>query len=379
MLIHTVQSGETLRGIAERYGTSTREIIHFNELESQDVLVVGLHLLIPSDVAKSPAHQRTIEVNGYLLPQGKVSDERILQDVSMMTYVCMFSYQVRADGTLEPPKDRNAREAAKRFRIIPLMTVTNFDGNNFSTELAHTLLANGSIRRKAIDSILKTMSVNGFGGVNIDFEHMRPTDRPLYNQFVRELGQAVRARSKSFSIAMGPKTSDDPKASWMGAFDYKTLGSEVDFLMLMTYEWGWVGGPPMAVAPIDKVRQVLDYATSVITPQKILMGMSLYGYDWTLPFVKGQKAAGISDNTAQNLAVTQQVPIEFDNQAASPFFKYQEGGEDHIVWFEDALSADMKFRLIEEYNLRGVSYWVLGNSFPQNWYLLADRFHVKKL
>jgi spore germination protein len=379
MLIHTVQSGETLRGIAEKYGTSTRELLRLNELESEDVLVVGLHLLVPSDAEKAPPQKRTIEVNGYLLPEGTPSDERILQDVPDMTYVCIFSYQVRADGTLNPPHDRLALTAASRYRIAPLMTVTNFDGNNFSTELAHTVMANGSIRRKVIENILQTMSAKGFRGVNIDFEHMRQTDRNLYNQFVRELGQAARASGKSISIALGPKTSDDPTAPWMGAFDYRTLGSEVDFMMLMTYEWGWVGGPPMAVAPIDKVRQVIEYAKSVIPSEKILMGISLYGYDWTLPFEKGKRASGLSNNAAQNLAVTKQVPIEFDAKSASPFFRYEEAGEDHIVWFDDALSVDMKFRLLDEYNLRGFSYWVLGNSFPQNWHLLVDRFLVKKL
>jgi spore germination protein len=246
MLIHTVQSGETLRGIAEKYGTSTRELLRLNELESEDVLVVGLHLIVPSDAEKAPPQKRTIEVNGYLLPEGTPSDERILQDVPDITYVCIFSYQVRADGSLNPPRDRLALEAAKRYRIAPLMTVTNFDGNNFNTELAHTVMANGSIRRRVIENILQTMSAKGFKGVNIDFEHMRQTDRRLYNQFVRELGQAARAAGKSISIALGPKTSDDPTAPWMGAFDYRTLGREVDFMMLMTYEWGWVGGPPPA-------------------------------------------------------------------------------------------------------------------------------------
>ncbi len=134
----------------------------------------------------------------------------------------------------------------------------------------------------------------------------------------------------------------------------------------------------MAVAPINKVRQVLDYATSVIPSEKILMGMALYGYDWTVPFVQGQRAAGVSNNTAQNLAVTKQSPVQFDAESASPFFDYRQNSENHVVWFEDALSADMKFRLIEEYNLRGISYWVLGNSFPQNWYLLEDRFRITK-
>lgn len=298
MQIHTVVQGDTLRSIAEKYGTTVRELLHFNELETQDVLVPGLHLLVPGttqlvqpynvrqgDTIESIARKigisnevlanwtgleganaaknltpgttlylpkpltakKSIEVNGYLLPTGTDSDASILQDVSLMTYLSIFSYQARADGTLVAPSDKQALKAAKQYRIAPLMTVTNFDGNNFNTELAHTILANASIRRRLIETILKTLSNNGFRGVNVDFEHMRPGDRALYNQFIQELGDSVRAKNFSISIAMGPKTSDDPQASWMGAFDYRTLGSEVDFLMLMTYEWGWVGGPPMAI------------------------------------------------------------------------------------------------------------------------------------
>jgi len=140
-----------------------------------------------------------------------------------------------------------------------------------------------------------------------------------------------------------------------------------------------VMGPPMAVAPINQVRAVINYATSVIQPNKILMGMSLYGYDWPLPWKTGDRAAGISNNAAQNLAISEKAPIEFDGSSASPNFRYRVGTDEHIVWFDDALSAEMKFRLVYEYDLRGISYWVLGNSFPQNWYLVKDVFDIKKI
>ena len=40
----------------------------------------------------------------------------------------------------------------------------------------------------------------------------------------------------------------------------------------MTYEWGYSGGPAMAVSPIDQVRRVLEYAITEIPPNKIMMG-----------------------------------------------------------------------------------------------------------
>ncbi|WAH38114.1 LysM peptidoglycan-binding domain-containing protein [Alicyclobacillus dauci] len=295
MRIHRVRQGETLQQIAGDYVVSVRDIVRVNELSSHDVLVPGLNLLIPKgdplavqaytiqpgdtfqsigerfgltanvlttwtgyDPSESlpvgtriylPVRRpskRTIEVNGYLLPTGTPSDARIFQTISDMTYFCSFSYQARADGTLEEPKDNVALAAAKRAGIRPLMTMTNFDGNQFNTTLAHTILANNSIRRKVIDQTIAVCTRKGFGGVNVDFEHMQPGDRPLYNQYLRELRDALHAQGLSVSIAMGPKTGDNPNQPWMGAFDYRTIGQEVDFLMLMTYEWGWVGGPPLA-------------------------------------------------------------------------------------------------------------------------------------
>lgn len=430
MWIHTVVEGDTVQSIAEQYGTTTREVNRLNEIGTQDTLVPGLHLVVPGpSVGVRPytiqsgdtltsisrkagiplprlqrwtgmtantalmagqtlylpqeipqANRPTIEANGYLLPTGTSSDSNILRDVPSLTYVCMFSYQARVDGSLQPPKDTLALQTAKELNIAPLLTVTNFDGNNFNTQLAHTILANGSIRRRLIDNLARTMTQQGFRGVNVDFEHMAPSDRPLYNAFIRDLKNTMRSSGFSTSIAMGPKTSDEPTASWMGAFDYRTLGQEVDFLMLMTYEWGWVGGPPMAIAPLNQVRAVLDYATSVVQNNKILMGMALYGYDWPLPHTPGKRASGVSNLTAQKLAMAQQVPIQWDSAAQSPYFRYRASdGVDHEVWFEDALSTLIKFQLVQDLNLHGLSYWVMGQESPWTYYLMTDRFNVRKL
>jgi spore germination protein len=137
----------------------------------------------------------------------------------------------------------------------------------------------------------------------------------------------------------------------------------------------------MAVAPINQVRKVLDYAVSVIPPKKIMMGMPLYGYDWKLPFVQGGPfARRVSPQDAITLAARYGSNIEYDRQAQSPFFNYfDESGTRHVVWFEDARSVQVKFLTVVEYGLRGVSYWVLGESFPQNWQVLDNMFNIVKV
>ena len=146
----------------------------------------------------------------------------------------------------------------------------------------------------------------------------------------------------------------------------------------MTYEWGYSGGPAMAVSPIGPVRKVLEYAISEMPASKILMGQNLYGYDWTLPFVQGTVAKALSPQQAIALAAANHVQIQYDTRAQAPFFKYTENGKQHEVWFEDARSIQAKFNLIKELGLRGMSYWKLGLSFPQNWLLITENFNVVK-
>ncbi len=133
----------------------------------------------------------------------------------------------------------------------------------------------------------------------------------------------------------------------------------------------------MAVAPINKVREVLDYATTVIPSEKIHLGIPNYGYDWTLPYKQGvSKARTLGNIEAVQLAISNNVPISFDTTAQSPYFRYTSGNLQHEVWFEDVRSIDAKFNLIEEYQLRGCSYWQIMNLFRANWILLQERFPI---
>jgi spore germination protein len=137
----------------------------------------------------------------------------------------------------------------------------------------------------------------------------------------------------------------------------------------------------MATAPLASVRRVLQYGVSVIDPDKILMGMPNYAYDWPLPFVKNQtKAESISNVQAIERAVEHNTTIQFDEQAQSPFYYYtDEQGIAHVVWFEDARSMNAKYRLVPEFNLHGVGVWQIMNFFPQSWLVVNSLFTVNKV
>ena len=377
-IAHTVAPGETLWSIARRFGTTTSSIIALNRLTNPD-------LIRPGTVLRIPVREKNygyIEVNGYIEPSTPENETRYIREVGdYLTYLAPFSYQVRADGTLTPINDTAMLAEARNHRIAPLMVITNFSEGNFDTELVDSILASTAIQDTLIANLLQTMRTKGYYGVNVDFERISPDNRELYNNFLRRLVAALRPQGFVVSTALAPKTSDVQTGAWYGAHDYRAHGEIVDFVVIMTYEWGWSGGPPYAVAPVDLVEDVIRYAVSVIPSRKILMGMPLYGYDWTLPFVPGGKfAKRLSPQEALQLAAAEGATIRFDQQTQTPTFKYFDAnGAEHEVWFEDARSVRAKLLLVNKYDLRGVSYWLLGLEFPQNWIVLDSMFSIVKV
>ena len=133
----------------------------------------------------------------------------------------------------------------------------------------------------------------------------------------------------------------------------------------------------MAVAPLPNVEAVLRYALSVIPSEKIYLGIPNYGYDWPLPYRRGEtKAPSISNQRAVELAVENRAEIEFDEAAQSPYFRYTRDGAVHEVWFEDARSMSAKLRLIARRGLRGAGYWNLMRPYPQGWTVLNALYDV---
>ncbi len=137
----------------------------------------------------------------------------------------------------------------------------------------------------------------------------------------------------------------------------------------------------MAVAPLNQVRRVVEYAVTEIPREKIDLGIPNYGYDWPLPFERGvTKATTIGNVQAVRIAVRVGAEIQFDELAQSPFFLYtdKESGIAHEVWFEDVRSLQAKFDLIKEFGLRGCGYWQIMQWFRANWLLLYENFYILK-
>lgn len=375
---YIIQQGDSLYKIAEMFDISVEELARINNLTIGVVLPIGLKLYIP-EKPRPP-----ITSNAYIEPTGDTVSETLINAATkttpFLTYLAPFSYRVNRDGTLDPPPLDNFQDIASANDTALMMTITNLEGPSFSTELGHIILSVQAVQNTLLDNIVRIAGEIGFTDIHFDFEFLPPEDREAYNDFLRKARDRFHQEGLKISTALAPKTSPTQEGILYEAHDYQAHGDIVDMVVLMTYEWGYSGGPARAVSPVNLVRDVVEYALTEIPADKILLGQNLYGYDWTLPFEPGTQARALSPQQAIALAREQGVAIEYDDTAQAPFFNYVDAnGNEHEVWFEDARSIQAKFDLIKELDLLGISYWKLGLAFPQNWLLLSDNFTITKL
>lgn len=378
MQIHVVITGDTVNSIANTYQIPADTIIYNNQLIYPYILVPGQALLLSTPPA-STSFMLTV-TNGYAYPF--INTWVLEQTLPYLSRLSVFSYGFTTEGALVPPviDDSFMISQALANRVAPFLTLTPFDeSGQFNNLLITRTINNIQSRTQLIQNLVSTVSEKGFQGVDVDFEYILASDRITFASFVTEIRTAVNALGYPVTVALAPKTSDDQPGLLYEGKDYALLGEAADEVLLMTYEWGYTYGPPMAVAPINNVRRVVEYALTRIPREKINLGIPNYGYDWPLPFVRGETAATTIGNIeAVTIATNNGVPIQFDETAMSPFFTYAANGIQHEVWFEDVRSMQAKFNLVKEYQLKGMGYWQIMRLFRGNWLLLADQFQIAK-
>ncbi len=424
MTIYTVAAGDTLEGIATRYGISTALLASLNGQSTEDSLVVGqaLVILIPADtyivqpgdsiygiarqydtsvvqlyrnnpsLGGSPTltvgqslvvryedmPTEALDVNAYAYPF--IQPTLLRQTLPYLTYMTPFTYGFTPAGELVPLDDQAVIDLALEYGVTPWMHLSTLTAEGVFDSARGLALLNDSVaQERLIQAIIANMRAKNYQGLDVDFEFIGAEGAAEYAAFVSRLRERLSPLGYEVVVALAPKTNAMQRGSLYEGHDYAALGAAADGVLLMTYEWGYTYGPPLAVAPILSVRAVLDYAVSVIPQEKIFMGIPIYGYDWPLPYRRGEtRAQSLSHVQAVALARRYGAEIQYDTVAQAPWFVYTDAaGVAHEVWFEDARSIAAKFALIQEYGFRGAGYWNLNRPFPQNWSLLNATFAVR--
>ena len=233
--------GDNLWAISRKFGVSPEEIMALNRISNPASLHVGQVIRIP-EMSK---RYGTIEANGFIQPSNPQRERTVLSEsANSLTYVTPFSHHINADASLTPLDDTEIIRYASSRKASIMLSVTNIAGTsgaNFDTKLIDSILNSNRLSEILINNILRALREKGYRGVIVDFEKISPANRNKYNDFLRRL--TARLHPKYLvGTALAPKTYDVKAGAWHGAHDYKAHGEIVDFVVIMTYEWGWSGG-----------------------------------------------------------------------------------------------------------------------------------------
>jgi spore germination protein YaaH len=157
-----------------------------------------------------------------------------------------------------------------------------------------------------------------------------------------------------------------PAVDWSGAWDYSELSARSDGLFIMGYGYHWTGGNP---GPNDPLHgggawskwaldwTVEDYLEHDADPDKVILGLPLYGQQWEAT----GEVPGTATGDAWSVTMEEAIPLgerygaQYDAPTASPYAI----GDGTQLWYptHDSVMERIEFAL--DAGLAGVGFWAL--------------------
>jgi spore germination protein len=374
---------------------------------------LGLSLLAATALALTPAAalgQRSNNlVLGYYVPYDATSWYSLQAHADQLSIVAAQWVTIDGCGNISSRDNQTVKAFAhgKGLVLVPsLLTLSGW--------LNRQLLTDEDTAVHAIEQIVSYTTDEAYDGFDLDLEGVDPADRDALSQFVQRTADALHDRGKFLSLAI-PAKDRDVTVGWAGAYDYAALGAAADLLTIMAYEYRGPFSGPGSVAPYDWVSRVTAFAAKQIPPEKVLLGLSFYGYDWnttsggarslgyqrtaalaqhfgadptldpiqrSLTFsytadpadvlAPGPPPAGLAQRITTRMAPPCDVTPPGAPTATPVPVPAPNTPQDHEVWYEDSGSAAARLDLAAVAKLGGVSAWRLGLEDPAVWPLLDE-------
>lgn len=325
---------------------------------------------LPGVKDAAPADEEPPAVIGYLpyWEQGAAMDDA-LRESDLLTSAAPWWYAPTAEGDVveqHPQFTDTGDDVVQRLRdrgLTVMPTIANHRDGEWDFEVVPRLIADEAARSAHVDNLVTLVDDRGFDGIVIDYELLGADDRDNFTAFITELGAAMDARDQRLAVALHAQASDEGSGGHNVAQDYRAIGEAADEVHLMTYDLHYDESEPGPIAPVPWTVDVLDYATERIPPEKLLLGIGLFGYDWP----EGEPADDLELDQVAERIENNDGEQGWDRDAQSPWFRYQQDGVERTIWYEDARSVEAKLALVDEYDLGGAFLWRLGGVSDDIW------------
>jgi len=335
-------------------------------------------------LGKSNSAKSTKEVLGFYVgnePSIPASYATLEKRKDKITSVSPFWYRLARNnpGHLEKYGSDTAQEIRQVHKLANDNNINNYAlihnllyGGSVGRDVLHAALADSKTRWTLVMSIYNLLKDNGFDGVCIDIEDMHAWDRQSYNQFLAELAAQLKPAGYQIIVCVPAKTTDKTTGGWGDNFDFSKVGRYADMIAVMAYDEHTAGSKAGPIASKAYLERVIKYALTKLPPEKVLLGIAGYGFDWNYGLGNSRY---ITYQMAMDTAKKYGQSVQWSETSQAPYFTYTDkSGNWHSVHFENSSSLAFKLDAVNKYNLKGVALWRLGMGDPDSWRVIAGKF-----
>ncbi|SPF42557.1 Glycosyl hydrolases 18 family protein [Candidatus Desulfosporosinus infrequens] len=274
-----------------------------------------------------------------------------------------FAFQLQPDGQFIGQINMPALQEALVRSAAPLILFHNFNGKTFDPQPLRSVLSTTSSQRNCIRHMINSLPETAVG-VHVDFEGVEAPYRIPFLAFLESLKVTLQDRGLLLTIAIPAKRSEREAPG----YDFAGIGRLCDLITLMTYDEHFSGGSPGPIASLPWMIEALDYAIRYIPPEKLLLGIPVYGYDWS-----NEPTSIVPMRDIPKLIEQGQARLLWSDQAVEPYFYYWRGHVKHTIWYENELSAKVRLGFVKSYRLRGIAIWRLGYETSRFWQEVTNK------
>ncbi|RKZ32753.1 hypothetical protein DRQ33_05310, partial [bacterium] len=249
----------------------------------------------------------------------------------------------------------------------------------FDDATINTIISNPTSRANCITNSISAMLSRGGTGINVDFEHPSSSYGDELVTFMAEFRESLDARGSGYWLSICL-----PSVDWRDNYFTDQLKFYCDAMFIMGYGYHWSGSPYTgSVDPLDDPSESYDLVYSVEhfsaqsgAPEKIILGLPAYGYDW--PCDGPDKGAATTGSGSAIFYINAISNAEsygrlWDTESSSPWYRYNSWNQ---CWYSDSTSLALRYQYAKDSGLMGIGWWALGydDGDPAFWGAVEQEF-----
>ena len=383
---------------ALRVETRSEEYIDTSQVRSQELIATAtatatatptVEVVVTQELIKSEVvlDKNKLDIGGWMPTWASQSGYNSLtSNPNYFDTISPVWYEVKSDGTLNTKYPANRTQIINfantdNIRMVP--TVGLFDHNLFSQ-----VLQSPANMQRHVDSIVSIVVSNGFDGIDLDYESVSLADRDLYYNFLNKLSAELHKKNKILIVTVLAKWGDDIRYSYRPETrqvqDWSLISKYADEVRIMAYDYTYSGDKyPGPIGPTGWINNVLEYASQKMPPEKTVLGIHLYAYEWYQNAITGGDLAlktdpslniGTNSNIARAYTYNTVLDILENNtgesstfEGESVFFYTRENEktgvtENRALVYISPEGVKERMLLAQKYNLKGVVFWRWGDE-----------------